>query len=409
MEPVLPFDAWRSRPGETKVESLRRQLREAIVGGRLAAGANLPSSRALAGQLGLARNTVTAAFDLLMAEGYVSISPGARPVVVDLQRRRPLSSGPLRGVRHADDRLLAARWRVPFKDDLQRLSLPERSFVIGIPEARGFPHALWRQLMARTLRQQQLSAFGYAPPAGLATLRAAIARHVAFARALACTPEQIVVTAGAQQAFDLLARLLTTEGRTRVAVEDPGYPPLRAVFMAAGARISAVPVDDEGMCVDRIPADARIVTVTPSHQSPTGVAMSARRRLALLDFARRADAVVIEDDYDGEFRYSRRPLDALKTLDVEDRVVYVSTSTPQQHAAQTRAVRRRRAAPPNGAGSAADLAITAPRASPPHTLRQEQRGCSTHCSPGSPGGLHVGHAAPRSRAGDGQSARPWLP
>ena len=228
-------------------------------------------------------------------------------------------------MRNAGDRLLAARWRESFVDDLPRLPLPERSFIIGVPEARGFPHAAWRQLLARTLRQQQVSAFGYAPPAGLETLRAAIARHVAFARALACTPEQIVVTAGAQQAFDLLARLLTTEGQTRVAVEDPGYPPLRAAFMAAGARISPVPVDDEGVCVDRIPAAARVVAVTPSHQAPTGVAMSARRRLALLDFARRADAVVIEDDYDGEFRYSRRPLDALKTLDVEDRVVYVGT------------------------------------------------------------------------------------
>jgi GntR family transcriptional regulator/MocR family aminotransferase len=156
-------------------------------------------------------------------------------------------------------------------------------------------------------------------------LRQAIAAHVAFARAVACAPEDIVVTSGAQQAFDLLARVLVVPGRTRVAIENPGYPPLRAPLHAAGAQLVPVPVDDEGLCVDALPSDVRVVCVTPSHQSPTGVALSLRRRAALLDFAQRHGAVIVEDDYDGEFRFGGRPLDALQTLDREGRVLYVGT------------------------------------------------------------------------------------
>jgi len=158
-------------------------------------------------------------------------------------------------------------------------------------------------------------------------LREAIAKHVAFARAVACTAEDIVVTSGAQQAFDLSARLLVTPGKTTVAVEDPGYPPLRAAFAAAGATLLPVPIDDEGLCVDALPPGVRVISVTPSHQSPTGVALSMRRRLALLEYARVNDAVIIEDDYDGEFRYGSRPLDALQTLDREARVFYIGTFT----------------------------------------------------------------------------------
>ena len=133
------------------------------------------------------------------------------------------------------------------------------------------------------------------------------------------------MTSGARQAFDLLARLLVVPGRTVVAVEDPGYPTAAAAMAAVGAEVVPVPVDSEGLCVDALPLDARIVYVTPSHQYPTGVAMSMARRRSLLDFARERDALVIEDDYDGEFRYGARPLDALQTLDREGRVVYVGT------------------------------------------------------------------------------------
>jgi len=135
----------------------------------------------------------------------------------------------------------------------------------------------------------------------------------------------VTVTAGAQQAFDLLARILVVPKRTVVALENPGYPPLRAAFAAAGARIAAVPVDEQGLIVERLPAQAKIVCVTPSHQFPLGAVMSASRRAALLEFAQRQGAVVIEDDYDAEFRFSDRPLDALQTLDRSESVFYVGT------------------------------------------------------------------------------------
>jgi GntR family transcriptional regulator/MocR family aminotransferase len=156
-------------------------------------------------------------------------------------------------------------------------------------------------------------------------LRESIARHASFARAVACAAEDIVVTSGAQQAFDLIARILVTPGRTVVAVEDPGYPPFRTAFAAHGAKLVPVRVDDEGLVVDRIPREARVIYVTPSHQFPLGCAMSARRRAALLDFAAAQGAVVVEDDYDGEFRFGGRPLDALQTLDRAACVFYVGT------------------------------------------------------------------------------------
>jgi GntR family transcriptional regulator/MocR family aminotransferase len=156
-------------------------------------------------------------------------------------------------------------------------------------------------------------------------LRLAIAGHISFARAIACTAQDIVVTAGAQQAFDLLARILVTPGKTTVAVEDPGYQSLRNVLAAAGARLVYVPVDGDGIKVDRLPRDTKVIFVTPSHQYPLGVRLSLARRTALLEFARAHDAVIVEDDYDGEFRYAGKPLDALQTLDRGQSVFYVGT------------------------------------------------------------------------------------
>jgi GntR family transcriptional regulator/MocR family aminotransferase len=194
-----------------------------------------------------------------------------------------------------------------------------------MPEHRFFPHAIWRRLSAHCLRSWSKAAFSYPPSEGIPALREAIAQHVAFARAVACIADDVIVTSSAQQAFDLLARALVTPGRTRVAVEEPGYPPLRAAFIAAGAQLVPIAVDDEGLCVDQLPRDVRVVSVTPSHQSPTGVALSRARRAALLAFARANDVVILEDDYDGEFRFGGRPLDALQTLDRDGRVFYIGT------------------------------------------------------------------------------------
>ncbi|MFO1339643.1 MAG: PLP-dependent aminotransferase family protein [Burkholderiaceae bacterium] len=325
MEPVFPFDLQRPAAGEGALASaLHRQLRAAIVDGRMPAGAALPSTRQAAAGLGVGRNTVVKVYDLLVAEGYVLPRRGARPVVAELGRRRS-AKGLAVAPRAAPVARLNPLWQLPALQPEAARALPERSFRLGMPEHQGFPHAVWRQLAARAWRDMARRPFAYLPSDGLPALREAIAQHVAFARAVACSADDVVVTSGAQQAFDLLARLLVVPGRTRVVVEEPGYPPLRAAFIAAGARLVPVPVDDEGLCVDRLPADAAVVCVTPSHQSPTGVALSRERRAALLAWAGARGAVLVEDDYDGEFRFGARPLDALQTLDREGRVFYIGT------------------------------------------------------------------------------------
>ena len=199
------------------------------------------------------------------------------------------------------------------------------SFRTGMPDARHFPHDRWRQLMQRSLRSWGRNAFVYPPSEGIRALREAIAKHVAFTRAVSCDADDVLVTSGATQAFDLLARVFMEPGRNRVAIESPGYPPLARAFEAAGAEIVPVPVDEQGLCIDALPTDVGVVCVTPSHQSPLGMILSQARRRALLNHAERWDAIVVEDDYDGEFRYGGRPLDSLQTLDSSARVFYVGT------------------------------------------------------------------------------------
>jgi GntR family transcriptional regulator / MocR family aminotransferase len=302
---------------------LHRQLRSAIVGGRLRSGLRLPSTRDLAAALGVSRNTVVTAYDLLLSEGYVSAHGRAGTLVADFlgaARSERMRAGSGRDTR------LTQAWRAPssliatgVRDDCRF------DFSVGVPEWHAFPHSLWRRLSARSLRRAAKARSGYGEPQGSLALREAIAGHISFARAIASHADDIVVTAGAQQAFDLLARILVTPGKTRVAVEDPGYPPLANVLRAAGAKVSPVAVDNEGLKVDRLPRDAKVICVTPSHQFPLGVHLSLARRRALLDFARTHGAVVIEDDYDGEFRHGGKPLDALQTLDRSQTVFYVGT------------------------------------------------------------------------------------
>ncbi|MFC5437667.1 PLP-dependent aminotransferase family protein [Rhodanobacter umsongensis] len=324
MEPVFPFPVvLPPRSLGMLTQALHQQLRAAILDGRLPADSALPATRRVAEALGVARNTVVTAYDLLIAEGYLIPHKGAKPVVASLVRRR--ATKPSKARVDIEESRFAPVWRGPFVQASAARALPVRSFRLGIPDHRHFPHDVWRRLMSRALRRSSREPFAYAPSEGIPALREAIARHIAFARAVACAADDVIVTSGAQQAFDLIARLLVTPGQTRVAVEEPGYPPVRAAFAAAGARLVPTPVDDEGLCVDRLPADVRVISVTPSHQSPTGVAMSLRRRTALLEFARRHHAVIVEDDYDGEFRFGGRPLDALQTLDCDALVFYIGT------------------------------------------------------------------------------------
>lgn len=319
MEPEFEFSlTLPARGSRTLLRDVHAQLRAAILDGRLQPGQRLPTTREFAAGYGISRNTAIAAYDLLTSEGYLLARGKAGTYVAStVPRMRPRGGASQRGGR------LNPFWirRIPAPSPAR----PQFDFQVGVPETRTFPFALWRRLAGRTLRAQVKSAGIYSDAQGLPALRAAIAQHISFARAVACAPADVVVTSGAQQAFDLLARTLVVPGGTVVAVENPGYPPARLAFAAAGAKLAAVPVDDEGLVVERLPQATRVVYVTPSHQFPLGPALSAQRRTQLLEFARRHRAVIIEDDYDGEFRFGGRPLDALQTLDRDACVFYVGT------------------------------------------------------------------------------------
>lgn len=325
MEPLLEIAvALPPRGSRNLLRSLHRQLRAAIADGRLRSGLRLPATRALAMQLGVSRNTVIAAYDLLLSEGYVIGHGGSGTYVADVRpilvRRRASTRA------QATDNRIVPYWRhrAPLSDPALARAW-RYDFRTGVPDVTRFPFDVWRNLSARSARALAKERIIREEPQGRQSLREAIARHISFARAVACSSDDVVVTTGTREALGLLARILVTPGKTTVAVEDPVFTPVRLAFEAAGARIASIPVDADGLLVDRLLPSVRVIFVSPSHQFPLGVAMSARRRAALLDFARTYNAIVIEDDYDGEFRLKNRSLDALQSLDRAESVFYIGT------------------------------------------------------------------------------------
>jgi GntR family transcriptional regulator/MocR family aminotransferase len=297
-----------------------RQLRAAILEGRLRSGDFLPPSRELARSLSVSRTTVTIAYDRLSGEGFVTSRVGAGTRVSEHIRSTPIDARRSRG-----DGALRARqvW------DSISLSLPfaapaEFDFRSGIPDGSLFPYQTWRRLSARLLRSETAGSGLYIEPAGHRGLREAIARHIAISRGVKATADDVTITNGTQQALDVLARALLDPG-DRVAVEDPGYPPPRLLFESLGTRVRGVPVDREGLVVDALPRQTRLVYVTPSHQYPLGMSMTLQRRLALLAWAERHNAAIIEDDYDSEFRFGGPPIESLQSLDTNGRVAYVGS------------------------------------------------------------------------------------
>lgn len=293
-----------------------RELRDAILDGRLRSGERLPPTRELAKRLSVSRNTVAVAYDRLTADGFLTGRVGSGTYVsaeLPAGRTRHAPAGSALRPREV--------WRTlsplePAGAD------PEYDFRVGIPDARLFPLQTWRRLVSAELRGTGFAHYG--DPAGHAGLRAAIARHVGVSRSVRADTGDVLVTQGAQQALDLLCRVLLEPG-DRVAMEEPGYRMARLLFRSHGAEIVGVPVDREGLRVSALPARTRLVYVTPSHQFPLGTPMSLARRTALLDWAERAGALVIEDDYDSEFRFSDRPLEPLQSLDRAGCVAYVGS------------------------------------------------------------------------------------
>jgi GntR family transcriptional regulator / MocR family aminotransferase len=307
-------------PGDqaTRVARIYQALREAVLDGRLSPGDRVPATRDLAGQLGVARGTVTSAYDRLTAEGFLEARPGSGTYVTDASWDRR-SDG--RRARAGAVRALPI-WDVPEETGEPR-GRRLHDLSIGLPDPALFPLEVWRRLVSAQLRRSRLEEATYGSQ-GSSRLRSEIARFLGLSRSVVAAADDIVVTAGAQQAIDLVARVLVAP-RTVVAVEDPGYAAVHRLFETHRAVVRGVPVDDEGLVVEEIPHDARLVYVTPSHQFPTGVAMSLGRRLALLRWAVEHDAVIVEDDYDSEFRFADQPVEPLQSLDRDGRVVYVGT------------------------------------------------------------------------------------
>jgi GntR family transcriptional regulator/MocR family aminotransferase len=311
---------------------LYQALRQAILTGRLSPGTRLPSSRELAMELGVSRNTIVNAFEQLLAEGYVEGKIGAGTYVArtlpdelfHAPGGSPRSAAPSedgRSISKRGQRLLAVPTLPP-----ARRGEP-RAFQPGVPALDAFPFDLWRQLLTKHWRRPSRDVLSYNHPAGYPPLRAAIAAYLGAARAVQCVPEQVIIINGAQQGLDLAARLLLDPGDA-AWIEEPGYPGARGAFLAAGASLVPVPVDKEGLDIvagEATQPDARLVYVSPSHQYPLGVTMSLSRRLALLAWAQRAGAWIIEDDYDSEYRYAGRPLASLQGLDTAHRVIYLGT------------------------------------------------------------------------------------
>ncbi len=314
-------------------DQLYRQIRDAVLSGRLGPGARLPASRSLASTLGVARQTILDTYDQLASEGYLEGRHGSGTFVAEvlpddlLRVRGGVTTRP-----HVADRvhrglsargaMLAASLVIPVP-----LRTPLRPFRIGHPAVDEFPFHIWRRLAARRWHRPPRDLTGYGYPGGYPPLREAIASYLGMVRAVRCAPEQVIVVGGSQQALDLAARLLVDPGDA-VWFEEPGYLGARAALTGAGGRVIPVPVDHEGLDVatgERQAPDARMAYVTPSHHYPLGVTMSLARRLALLTWASRANAWILEDDYDSEFRYTGHPLAALQGLDTGGRVIYIGT------------------------------------------------------------------------------------
>ena len=279
-------------------------LREAIRSGRLGGGTRLPSTRALSAQLGVARSTVVGVYEQLVAEGFLVSRHGSGTTVsgvhVPIERR---------------------------DDEAPRLDRFRVNFLPGEPDCGSFPRTRWLASMRRVMATAPDELFGYGDPQGVLQLRHALATYLGRARGVVADASQIVVFGGLASAVGVLAETFTSLSITHVAVEDPGMPFHRAILEQLGITTVPVPVDGDGLRVDRLAASgARAVVVTPAHQYPLGVTLAPDRRAELLAWARERDGWIVEDDYDGEFRYDRQPVGTMQGLDPE-RVVYAGTAS----------------------------------------------------------------------------------
>jgi GntR family transcriptional regulator / MocR family aminotransferase len=334
---VILSDWLAAQLDKTSAEPAYRQLlqlmQQAILTGQLAPGTKLPSSRTLATDLGIARNTVLHVYDQLSAEGYVLSSTGSGTYVADTRPdsaavgpqadapayggRAVATPGPrgdmsMRGQRLIDEAGVSAKqWG---------------AFMPGVPDVAEFPSRTWSRLQSRLWKSASPDLLTYAPGGGYRPLRRALSDYLRVARSVRCTPDQIIITTGIHQSIDLAVRMLADTG-DRAWVEEPCYWGARSVLQASGIKLAPIPVDAEGLNPDEsdLRHPPRMALVTPSHQYPLGMVMSLARRRTLLEYARQHKVWIIEDDYDSEFRYGSRPLASLQGLDESGQVIYVGS------------------------------------------------------------------------------------
>ncbi|HEX3982373.1 MAG TPA: PLP-dependent aminotransferase family protein [Acidisoma sp.] len=292
---------------------LYRGLRSRILGGALAAGAGLPSTRNLAISLGLARSTVVSAYERLKAEGYLETAAGRASRVAAIAPPRVGT--------------MPARKRVSGDAEARAVVLP---LAPGVPDLASFPSVVWGRLLAARARRMPVTDLGYGAPLGLPDLRAAILAHIAVSRGVVAEPDQLILFPSTRAAIALLAQVAlrgAAPGTAHAWIEEPGYTSAQQILRDAGVSLVPIPVDENGMDVERASSrfPPRLIYVTPSHQYPTGATLSLARRLQLLDAARRAGALILEDDYDSEFQFDGRPIAALQGIDQAGVVAYIGT------------------------------------------------------------------------------------
>jgi GntR family transcriptional regulator/MocR family aminotransferase len=287
------------------------ELRRAILSGRLRRGSRLPASRELAKQYGVSRGSVVTAFEQLFSEGYLTSKTGSGTFV---------SATLPQDLAHAAGPAQAVHSRLPPPSPIR----PFRCYEPGLDD---FPIDLWARVASRRLRKASKSLLASGDPSGYGPLREAVAAYLGRSRGVICAPDQVFIVAGTNHALDLVARLLLRPGDS-VWMEDPGYPGAVAAIRAAGARIAPITVDDRGLdpvAGQRLAPQAKAVYLTPAHQYPLGVAMPLERRLAILEWASRSGAYILEDDYDSEYRYAARPIPALQGLDPKASVIFMGS------------------------------------------------------------------------------------
>ena len=310
--------------GESLQDQIIEQMRSLIVDGKLPLGTKLPSTRSLASQLRVARRTVTLAFDRLAVEGYIETRPASGTFVA---QRLPTSWIHVSESDRAAPVDASKILRTTSGAGLGLHTQPETALPydlrLGRPDASFFPVALWRQLIRESVDSQMRSLGDYMHPQGHPLFRETLCQHLFATRGILCSPDQVVVVAGTQDGLNLVARMLARAG-DEVAVEDPCYLGAARAFLGLGLTVQSAPLDDEGLRVDRLSPSAKLVYVTPSHQFPLGMTMSLSRRRAIIEWARSAESYVVEDDYDGDLRYSSSPLPAITALG-PDCTIYLGT------------------------------------------------------------------------------------